>query len=67
MPLRSAERCAGLLREVPRTATVTTTTHCTLLTLDKESFLTAVTGNAAVHESVTGIAGARLAGASAGA
>ena len=39
----------ALLRDVPRTATVTTTAESVFLTIDRASFLAAVTGNPLVR------------------
>jgi hypothetical protein len=40
----------ALLRDVPRTATVRTTATTTLLALDREQFITAVTGHSRSHQ-----------------
>ena len=45
----------ALLRDIPRTATVTTTTACVLESLDREDFLAAVTGTPHVHAAAHGI------------
>lgn len=51
----------ALLRDVPRTATVTATTESVLLTIDRASFLAAVTGNPLVRaRAETMVAGARM-------
>jgi len=39
----------ALLRDVPRTATVTSTTESVFLTVDRQTFLAVVTGNPQVH------------------
>lgn len=39
----------ALLRDIPRTATVTTTLESVFLTVDRATFLAAVTGNPQVH------------------
>jgi len=51
----------ALLREVPRTATVTAHTAATVYRLNREPFLTAVLGHAATHQQAGRIADARLA------
>jgi hypothetical protein len=50
----------ALLRDVPRTATVKAHTDGTLYALDRESFLTAVTGHAPTHEQAGLIVDERL-------
>lgn len=50
----------ALLRDVPRTATVRAATDGTLYALDRESFLTAVTGHAPTHEQAGRIIEERL-------
>jgi predicted MFS family arabinose efflux permease len=50
----------ALLRDVPRTATVTATADTTLLALERDDFLAAVTGDAAAAEAAEGVAAARL-------
>lgn len=52
----------ALLRDVPRTATVTTRTPVVLYALDREDFLAAVTGHPQSAEAAETIVGARLAG-----
>jgi MFS family permease len=51
----------ALLRAVPRTATVTAHTAATVYQLDRDLFLTAVTGHAPTRRQAEGIAAARLA------
>jgi MFS family permease len=60
------ERGAGfgeiaLLRDVPRTATVTSLTPCSLVTLEKDAFLEAVTGHPRAAEEVDREVNRRLA------
>ena len=51
----------ALLRDVPRTATVTATTESVFLTIDRASFLAAVTGSPLVQaRAETMVAGARM-------
>ncbi|MFL5955642.1 MAG: MFS transporter [Gaiellaceae bacterium] len=51
----------ALLRDVPRTATVRAATDATLLALDRDEFLMAVTGYAPAAEAASDIVGERLA------
>jgi MFS family permease len=51
----------ALLRDTPRTATVTATEPTTLIAIDREPFLTAVTGHAGSAEAAEGMVAARLA------
>jgi MFS family permease len=50
----------ALLRDVPRTATVTARTDTDLLAVEREDFLAAVTGHAASAEAADMVIGARL-------
>ena len=50
----------ALLRDVPRTATVTSTTPMVLLALDREPFLEAVTGHPQTHAHAQSIVQDRL-------
>jgi CRP-like cAMP-binding protein len=50
----------ALLRDVPRTATVTARTDLTLLALERDDFLAAVTGHAATAEAVSALVETRL-------
>jgi predicted MFS family arabinose efflux permease len=51
----------ALLRDVPRTATVRAATDTSLLALDRDDFLTAVTGHAPAHSAANEIVSERLA------
>jgi MFS family permease len=51
----------ALLRDVPRTATVTARTHGLLYALEREVFITAVTGHRYTSRTVESVAAARLA------
>ena len=50
----------ALLRDVPRTATVTAKSDVELFALDRDEFLAAVTGHAASIEAADGIVASRL-------
>ena len=50
----------ALIRDVPRTATVRATTDAVLLSVDREPFLTAVTGHAATHDRASSIAAGHM-------
>jgi hypothetical protein len=52
----------ALLRDVPRTATVTTTTAARLYALERADFLAAVTGHALAEAAAEEVVGERLAG-----
>jgi Na+/melibiose symporter-like transporter len=52
----------ALLRDIPRTATVTAKTNAVLYALDREDFLSAVTGHAQSAEAAETVMSARLAG-----
>jgi hypothetical protein len=51
----------ALLRETPRTATITAVKPSTLIAIDREAFLSAVTGHPGSTEAAEGIVAARLA------
>lgn len=51
----------ALLRDSPRTATVTATAPTTLIAIDREAFLSAVTGHPGSSQAAEGIVAARLA------
>ncbi|TML54194.1 MAG: MFS transporter [Actinobacteria bacterium] len=57
---QKARQEIALLRDVPRTATVTARTDTELLALEREDFLAAVTGHAASAEAANMVIGARL-------
>ncbi|MFN8187826.1 MAG: MFS transporter [Gaiellales bacterium] len=50
----------ALLRDVPRTATITARTALTLLALERDEFLAAVTGHAPSHEAAGAVVETRL-------
>jgi MFS family permease len=52
----------ALLRDVPRTATVTAATHSVVWSLERDEFLAGVTGHTDSAEAVDAVVGARLAG-----
>ena len=53
----------ALLRDTPRTATITASEPTTLIAIDREPFLSAVTGHAGSAEAAEGMVAARLANA----
>ena len=50
----------ALLRDVPRTATITARTDLDLLALERDDFIAAVTGHAPSAEAAGAVVGARL-------
>jgi CRP-like cAMP-binding protein len=52
----------ALLRDVPRTATVTARTDATLLGLERDEFVSAVTGHPVSLEAADAVVAARLGG-----
>jgi len=50
-----------LLRDIPRTATVTSLEETKLLALERDEFIAAVTGHAPSREAADAVIGARLA------
>ena len=52
----------ALLRDVPRTATVTAAEDTSLLALDRDEFIAAVTGHAPSREAADSVIGSRLGG-----
>jgi predicted MFS family arabinose efflux permease len=57
----------ALVQDVPRTATVRPLTECSLLALDRDEFIAAVTGHAPSREAADAVITARLGGLRAGA
>jgi CRP-like cAMP-binding protein len=51
----------ALLRDTPRTATITASAPTTLIAIDREPFLSAVTGHPGSAEAAEGMVAARLA------
>src|SRR5207302_8856970 len=57
---RSSDLEIALVQDVPRTATVRPLTDCSLLALDRDEFIAAVTGHAPSREAADAVISTRL-------